>query len=120
MRCAINGARTSADAERKRVMGALDDMAAGRHLGDDDSRRMVFGKAMAARAAAQMLGDGVYGKAVAPSGATTVGQEFEPSPVDVGHPANNLLAVLPVKTRCHTGIRVFTGDHKNEQRGGRQ
>ena len=48
------------------------------------SRRLSF-KGMGAQVAATMLPDGV--KALAPSGAAVVGQEFKPDPVALGQPA---------------------------------
>ena len=43
-----------------------------------------------------MLPDGQ--KALAPSGAAVVGQEFKPDPVALGQPALSLLDVIPVVT----------------------
>ena len=50
--------------------------------------------------AATMLPDGV--KALAPSGAAVVGQEFKPDPVALGQPALSLLDVIPVTAHATT------------------
>ncbi len=53
---------------------------------------------MGAGVARNMLGDGVGGtKALAPSGAAVVSQEFEPDPIPLGQVATGLLDVLLVK-----------------------
>jgi HK97 family phage major capsid protein len=94
-------ARSSADGESKRFLSQLDAMAAGRYQQHDDSRRLAFTKSMATGLADKMLAaDGIGGKALGPSGAAVVGQEFSPSPVELGKPANSLLAVLNVKTHA--------------------
>ena len=49
---------------------------------------------MGSHVAAQMLPDG--SKALAPSGATVVGQEMKPDSVALGQPALSLLDVIPV------------------------
>lgn len=60
-----------------------------------DSRRLTF-KGMAATVATKMLGsDGQ--KALAPSGAAVVAQEFSADPIPLGRIATGLLDVLPVK-----------------------
>ena len=51
---------------------------------------------MGSQIAARMLPDGQ--KALAPSGAAVVGQEFKPDPVALGQPALSLLDVIPVVT----------------------
>lgn len=62
-----------------------------------DSRRLTF-KGVSGALATKMLGnDGYSTKALAPSGSAIVAQEFEPSPVELGRPANTLLSVMPVK-----------------------
>ena len=62
-----------------------------------DDRRLSF-KGVAATVAAKMLGsDGLGQKALSPSGSALVSQEFEPSPVELGRPANTLLSVMPIK-----------------------
>ena len=59
------------------------------------SRRLSF-KGLGAQVATQMLGvDGQM--ALAPSGATIVGQEFVRDPVALGQVAQSLLDVLPIK-----------------------
>lgn len=59
-------------------------------------RRLTF-KGMGAKVATMALGeDGT--KALAPSGAEVVGQEFEADPIALGRAATGLLDVLPVKT----------------------
>ena len=89
----------AADAASKKILGALDAMASGRYQQGDDTRRLTFTKSMAAGLADKMLAnDGIGGKALGPSGSAVVGQEFSPSPVELGKPANSLLAVLNVKT----------------------
>ena len=58
-------------------------------------RRLTF-KSMGSKSAIQLLGpDG--SKALAPSGAVVVGQEFEADPIALGRVATGLLDVLPVK-----------------------
>ena len=49
---------------------------------------------MGAGDASQMLPDGM--KALAPSGASVVGQEMKPDPVSLGQPELSLLDVIPV------------------------
>lgn len=106
-----------ADSERtKSVMAQLDAMAKtsgpssdhGRGSGDT-GQRLAFTKGMASKAVTKILGTGdpsglgaapvdLYGqKAVAPSGAAVVDQEFAPDPIALGQPALSLLSVLPVK-----------------------
>ena len=64
------------------------------------SRRLSF-KGMGTKVATQMLGpDGT--KALAPSGASIVGQEFVRDPVALGQVAQSLLDVLPVKKHAST------------------
>src|SRR5262249_54797261 len=50
---------------------------------DDDERRLAFGPKTAAAFAKAILpeSDGVHAKAVAPSGAAVVAQEFQPGPI---------------------------------------
>ncbi len=71
------------------VMGPLSSPGSG-----SKSRRLSF-KGMGTKVAHQMLGQ-VGEKALAPSGATVVGQEFKPDPVALGQPAHSLLDVVPV------------------------
>ena len=54
---------------------------------------------MGSHVAAQMLPDG--SKALAPSGATVVGQEMKPDSVALGQPALSLLDVIPVVPHAH-------------------
>jgi hypothetical protein len=72
----------------------------------DDGRRLCFGKQMAAAVASGLLGgpDG-SSKALAPSGATVVGLEFEADPIALGRAATNLLNVLPVEQH---DVPIFT------------
>ena len=58
------------------------------------SRQLSF-KGMGGQIAARMMSDGT--KALAPSGATVVGQEFTADPVALGQVATGLLDVLPTK-----------------------
>ena len=77
------------------VIGGLshDDLSASGAGGK--SRRLSF-KGLGTKVATHMLGvDGQ--KALAPSGATIVGQEFVRDPVALGQVAQSLLDVLPVK-----------------------
>lgn len=62
-----------------------------------DGQRLTFGKQMASAAACKILPPGGT-KAIAPSGATVVGQEFKPDPVALGKPALSLLDLIPVVT----------------------
>lgn len=76
-----------------------DPLESGDANGDDapstKGKRVTF-KGMGAKVATQMLGaDGT--KALAPSGAAVVGQEFEADPIALGRVATGLLDVLPVK-----------------------
>lgn len=60
-----------------------------------NGRRLTF-KGMGSKVATLLLGpDGT--KALAPSGAAVVGQEFEADPIALGRVATGLLDVLPVK-----------------------
>lgn len=61
--------------------------------GGDKSRRLCL-KEMGRQAAAGIMVDGT--KALAPSGAAVVQQEYRPNPVALGQPALSLLDVLPV------------------------
>ena len=58
------------------------------------SRRLSF-KGLGAKVTSQMLGQ-VGEKALAPSGASVVGQEFKPDPVALGQPALSVLDVVAV------------------------
>ncbi|MDO3636006.1 HK97 family phage prohead protease [Mycolicibacterium arseniciresistens] len=60
-----------------------------------EGKRLSF-KGMGAAVATKMLGENGT-KALAPSGATVVGQEFEADPIALGRVATGLLDVLPVK-----------------------
>jgi hypothetical protein len=95
----INEALT-ADAKSASVMGQLDAMARGASVSRstiDDGRRLSFGKSMAAAVASNMLGGPDGGtKALAPSGATVVGLDFDENPLALGRVATGLLDVLPV------------------------
>lgn len=94
----INAA-LSGDAKSREVMAGLDGMARGAKSRSsiDDGRRLAFGAKMAAAVASGLLGgpDG-NSKALAPSGATVVGLDFEADPIALGRAATNLLNVLPV------------------------
>ena len=59
-------------------------------------QRLSFKGSMAASLARSIAPEGT--KALAPSGATVVAQEFRPDPVALGQPAQDLLDVLPVIT----------------------
>ena len=94
----INAA-LSGDAKSRDVLAGLDGMARGAKSRSsiDDGRRLSFGAKMAAAVASGLLGgpDG-NAKALAPSGATVVGLDFEADPIALGRVATNLLNVLPV------------------------
>lgn len=96
------------DAERsKSILAQLDGMAAdaehrrggggGGAASGESGKRLAFTKAMAGQAVTKILGAGLGEKAVAPSGAATVSQEFDGDPIALGRPAQSLLSVLPVK-----------------------
>jgi HK97 family phage major capsid protein len=95
----------AAEAESKLLLGQLDAMAAGGQGLGQDGRRLAFGKAMAGQVVNKIRGEGLSAKAVAPSGAATVDQEFTRDPVAMGMPAVSLLSVLPVKK--HTMSPAF-------------
>lgn len=105
-----------ADAERDMsIMAQFDAMDTdagpspdyGRGPGDGGGQRLAFTKGMAGKAVTKILGHtnpfgapgvDIYGtKAVAPSGAAVVDQEFAADPIALGQPAVSLLSVLPVK-----------------------
>lgn len=97
-----------ADQKSRDIMSALDAQApASTDLRQDgvnpflgrpgDGQRLTFGKAMSAAAAYKIMPIGAA-KALAPSGATVVSQEFQPDPVALGKPATSLLDLLPVVT----------------------
>ena len=87
--------RTAADAASKELVGKLDDMARGVAARTDTAQRLS--KSMAAAAVTKILPPDSYGqKALAPSGATVVAQEFTADPVALGQPPTSLLSVLPV------------------------
>jgi HK97 family phage major capsid protein len=66
-------------------------------LGNVDSGKRLSFKGMSAGLAGKMLADdGLGQKALAPSGAAAVGQQFVPDPVALGRVATSLLDVLPV------------------------
>lgn len=66
--------------------------------GHGGGERLAFTKGMATKAVTEILGSQPLGtKAVAPSGAATVAQEFNADPIALGQPAASLLSVLPVK-----------------------
>ena len=79
------------------VLGPLNGADLSGSLSGDKTRRLSF-KGLGSQAAARMLPDGT--KALAPSGATIVGQEFVRDPVVLGQVAQSLLDVLP--TQQHT------------------
>jgi hypothetical protein len=82
------------------VMGGLSDDDSSLSGAGSKSRRLSF-KGMGAKVATHMLGvDGT--KALAPSGAAIVGQEFVRDPVALGQVAQSLLDVLPVKQHTST------------------
>ena len=76
------------------------------------SRRLSF-KGMGTKVATQMLGVGGT-KALAPSGATVVDQEFQADPVALGQVATGLLDVLPVMHTPAPSI-LFGPEHTNER-----
>jgi HK97 family phage major capsid protein len=94
-----------ADARSKDILGQLNGMVpqeqlspSGAFLGaPTDGKRLTFTAKMVADAAAKMVPNGIDAKAVAPSGSVLVGQEFSPSPIAMGKPANTFLAALPVR-----------------------
>lgn len=65
--------------------------------GTKSGQRLAFSKGMAHKVAGSMLGTETGTKALAPSGATVVGQEFKPDPIALGQVATGLLDVLPVQ-----------------------
>lgn len=65
--------------------------------GAKSGQRLAFSKGMAHKVAGSMLGAESGTKALAPSGATVVGQEFKPDPIALGQVATGLLDVLPVQ-----------------------
>lgn len=90
----------------------------------DGGQRLSF-KNMGAKVADQILGSGFGAKALAPSGATVIAQEFRPDPVALGQVATGLLEVLPVQphqtaeyaylaqtTRTNNAAVVAAGDTK--------
>ena len=92
----------AAAAKSANLLGQLDAMAAGVEAGEHAGRRLgLTGKAataMAGKAARAMMPDSFGAKALAPSGATVIGQEFAADPIALGQPATGLLDVLPVVT----------------------
>ena len=78
-------------------MGQLDAIASasGGLLGD--SRRLSFGKSMAAAATSKIMPAGQ--KALSTSGSVVVAQEFAADPVKLGQPPTSLLSVLQVITQ---------------------
>jgi HK97 family phage prohead protease/HK97 family phage major capsid protein len=93
----------AAHEKSRKILAELDAMAAsnstksqdGTSTAAADSRRLTF-KGMAANVATKMLGDNGQ-KALAPSGAAVVSQEFSADPIPLGRIATGLLDVLPVK-----------------------
>lgn len=60
----------------------------------DNGQRLSF-KGMAAGLVDKMVGDGMGAKALGPSGAAVIEQEFKPNPIALGQVATGLLDVLP-------------------------
>jgi hypothetical protein len=92
--------RSAREAESKRILDGLDDMARGTYQQHgDDSKRLCFSKRMSEDAAAKILAPDFTGqtKAIAPSGSTLVGFDFQPDPIALGRVAQGLLDVLPVR-----------------------
>jgi len=90
--------KLAADDRHKNIMSQLNAQAASSAGLIGDGQRLAFGKSMAAGIATKMLGDGLGTKTLAPSGAVTMQQEFQPSPIALGQPANSLLSVLRLVT----------------------
>ena len=64
----------------------------------DDGQRMSLSGKMARHVSTQMMaGNGIVGKALAPSGATVVEQDFVPDPVALGRVPFSSLDVIPVR-----------------------
>ena len=60
-----------------------------------------------APAVVKSIGLGVDGvKALAPSGSTVVGQDFDQSPIELGRPANSLLSILPTRVRSWQSFKI--------------
>lgn len=90
----------------------------------DNGQRLSF-KNMGADVANKILGSTIGAKALAPSGAAVVDQEFRPDPIALGQVATGLLDVLPVQghptaeyaylrqtTRTNNAAVVAEGDTK--------
>ena len=78
------------------------------------SRRLSF-TGMGTHVTVRMLPDGQ--KALAPSGATIVGQEFVRDPVALGQVAQSLLDVLPTKQHTSTEYAYLRQTVRHQQRG---
>ncbi len=81
------------------VTGPIGGGDMGGSLSSSKSSRLSF-RGMGSHVARQMLPDGM--KALAPSGATVVGQEMKPDPVALGQPALSLLDVITVVPHAQT------------------
>lgn len=99
-------------------MSLADDIGDPLKPGDEEApagtndKRLSF-KGMSAKVATQMLGANGT-KALAPSGATVVGQEFEPDPIALGRVATGLLDVLPVGQHSSPEFSyMLQGTHTN-------
>ena len=114
-----------ADARSKDILGQLNGMVpqeqlspSGAFLGaPTDGKRLTFTAKMVADAAAKMVPNGIDAKAVAPSGnVLQVGQEFSPSPIAMGKPANTFLAALPVRAHSVPTWKVHAAVGAHQQR----
>jgi hypothetical protein len=94
------------------VIGGLGGDLSGSGIGAKSGQRRSF-KHTGASVARPMQPDGM--KALAPSGATVVGQEMKPDPVALGQPALSLLDVIPGAATRHHRVRVYAPDGSDQQ-----
>ena len=77
----------------------------------DDTRRLCFTKGMAEQAAAAIMPASTLGtKALAPSGATVMAQQFDTDPIVLGQPATNVVDVFPVTVQPSQSLRILTSN----------
>ena len=85
----------------------------------DDGQRLAFTAKMAQGFSTSMLGGSdIHGKALSPSGAAVVAQDFAPDPVALGRVPFGLLDVIPVRPHGTQEYRLSAADHTHEYRCG--
>ena len=79
------------------------------------TQRLSASKAWILKSPREMMPDGM--KALAPSGASVVGQEMKPDPVSLGQPALSLLDVIPTVTHAQTEFAYMRQTVRTDRAG---